>query len=48
MKNYIKPELLKIIISANCDIAEGGLGQWLDDNSMGEYNDSITTYEYNS
>ena len=48
MKKYTKPELLNVSYSANCDIAEGGLGGWLDENSMGTYEESITTFEYNS
>ena len=49
MKKYTKPELLKSIISADCDIAENvGLGGWLDQENIGAYEDTITTYEYNS
>ena len=48
MKKYIKPELLNLNYSANCDIAEGGLADWIDKNDMGTYEDSITTFEYNS
>ena len=48
MKKYIKPELVEAIVSANTSIANGGLSGWLDDNEMGKYEDSITTYQYNS
>ena len=48
MKKYIKPELVEAIVSANTSIANGGLADWLDDNKMGTYEDSITTYQYNS
>ena len=48
MKKYIKPELIESVISANTSIANGGLGDWLTDNSMGTYEESITTYQYNS
>ena len=48
MKKYIKPELLESIISANCAIAEGGLADWLDENTKGTYEETITTFQYNS
>ncbi len=48
MKNYIKPEIKNVNLSANCDIASAGLSGWLDDNDMQSYEDSITTFQYNS
>ena len=49
MKKYIKPEMMESIISANTSIADGGLGQWLDEATEGgTYENTITTYEYNS
>ena len=49
MKKYTKPELLNACYSADCDIAENvGLGGWLDQENIGAYEDTITTFEYNS
>lgn len=47
MKNYIKPNLNQINISVNKEIA-AGLNDWLTTQGMTAYEDSITTYEYNS
>ena len=49
MKKYLKPELLNLSYSADCDIAENvGLSGWLDQENIGAYEDTITTFEYNS
>jgi len=47
MKNYIKPNLNQINISVNKEIA-AGLNDWLTTQGMTTYENSITTYEYNS
>lgn len=46
MKNYVKPNLNQINISVNNEIAS--LNDWLSTNGLTEYQNSITTYEYNS
>ena len=46
MKTYIKPDLNQINISANTEIAS--LNDWLASNSLTTYQDSITTFQYNS
>lgn len=46
MKTYIKPNLTSAEISANAEIAS--LNTWLQDNGMATYENSITTYQYNS
>ncbi len=49
MKKYIKPEILEKIISADTSIADGGLGDWLQQTAEGAtYQNSITTYQFNS
>ena len=46
MKTYVKPNLNQTDISANIEIAS--LNTWLQDNGMATYENSITTYQYNS
>ena len=46
MKTYIKPNLNQTNISVNIEIAS--LNAWLTSNGLQEYENSITTYEYNS
>ena len=47
MKKYIKPEMEKMNISVAAEIATN-LSNWLQANGLNEYNDSITTFMFNS
>ena len=48
MKNYIKPILDLSKISPDKNIAQGGLSDWLDDNRVSNYENAITTWEFQS
>ena len=48
MKKYLKPIMDLSIITPDTKIAQSGLAEWLDNNQVTEYENSITTCEFSS